>query len=215
MQRLANNSHHSFKEMLLFFKAFLKNPTHVGALAPSSRHLAIAMTSFRELSTDKVVIELGCGTGSITELILQRLPSGAKYIGIELNSECFHCLKEHFPGAVFYNGSAENMQRYMAEQNIKEVDAIISGLPWAVLPEQMQNKIFSEIVHSLTPQGVFVTFAYSHAKMMSRAMRLKRRLKASFNNVEISATVWKNFPPAFFYICRKPKKENNINTQKS
>lgn len=208
MQHLVDHSHHSLKETFLFFKAFLKNPTHVGALTPSSRYLAMRMTSFKELATAKAVIELGCGTGSITELILQRLTPGTKYIGIELNTECYRCLLKRFPQATFYNGSAEDMQRYMAEQNIQNVDAIISGLPWAVLPEQMQNKIFSEIVRTLSPQGVFVTFAYTHAKMMSRALRLKRRLKATFGNMEISSTVWRNVPPAFFYVCRNPKKES-------
>lgn len=195
----------SLKDNILFIKAFLKSPAHVGAIFPSSRALADAMTSFEELPKTKTILELGCGTGAITEAILEKISPSATYIGIELNKNCVEHLSKRFPNNTFQYGSAERIQEYLQQYHLENAEAIISGLPWAVLPEEMQNKIFDAILHNLSADGIFVTFAYSHAKYMPRARRLKHRLEKYFDKVKTSPTIWKNVPPAFFYECRYPK----------
>ncbi|NCC58385.1 MAG: methyltransferase domain-containing protein [Synergistales bacterium] len=195
-------------EGLLFLKAFLKNPSYVGALAPSSRYLADAMTDYPWLFEAKTVVELGCGTGAITECILEKIPSTATYLGIELDGDCVKHLRKRFPNRTFCHGSAEEIKKYLADMGVGSPDVVISGLPWAVLPQELQDGIISEVVDCLAPGGKFLTFAYLHAKIMPRAVRLKKHLRHCFGGVEISKTVWKNFPPAFYYICNKPKARN-------
>jgi len=55
---------------LLF--ALLRNPASTGAVLPSSRRLANAMAN-AALGADAVV-ELGAGTGPVTEALLRKLP---------------------------------------------------------------------------------------------------------------------------------------------
>ena len=196
----------SLSDAVLFFKAFLKDPCHVGAVYPSSPFLADAMTSFDDFKRCSAIVELGCGTGAITEVILKKMPTNARYFGVELNSECIALLRSRFPNVCFFHASAEHLKKYLDDQQINQVDAIISGLPWATLPVDMQDTIFKQIINSLTPKGTFVTFAYAHAKIMPRAIKFKRKLQRSFKKVIIAKTVWRNFPPAFFYVCTEPIK---------
>jgi phosphatidylethanolamine/phosphatidyl-N-methylethanolamine N-methyltransferase len=196
-------------ETLLFLKTFLKNPSHVGALAPSSRSLADAMTDFPWLFEARTVVELGCGTGAITEAILQKIPPAANYLGIELDGRCIEHLRVRFPNRAFYHGSAAEMCKYLAEQGAGAPDVIISGLPWAVLPQEVQDAIISQVVQCLAPDGMFLTFAYVHARVLPRAQRLKRQLDHCFGEVKTIRTIWKNFPPAFYYLCNEPKVDND------
>jgi predicted O-methyltransferase YrrM len=66
---------------LLF--ALLRNPASTGAVLPSSRRLANAMAS-AAVGADAVV-ELGAGTGPVTEALLRRLP-GVPLIAVELQA---------------------------------------------------------------------------------------------------------------------------------
>ena len=36
------------------------------------------------------------------------------------------------------------------------------------------------------------------------AHRFRARLRGAFEEVLVSATVWRNVPPAFVYVCRRP-----------
>jgi len=195
-------------EGLLFLKAFLKNPAYVGALVPSSRHLANAMTDYPWLFEAKTVVELGCGTGAVTEYILEKIPSTATYLGIELDGECIQHLRKRFPNQTFCHGSAAEIRKYLADRGAGAPDVVISGLPWAVLPQELQDGIISEVVDCMAPDGKFLTFAYLHARIMPRAVKLKKHLRNCFGGVEISKPVWKNFPPAFYYICDGPRARN-------
>jgi phosphatidylethanolamine/phosphatidyl-N-methylethanolamine N-methyltransferase len=39
---------------------------------------------------------------------------------------------------------------------------------------------------------------------LAAARRFRASLRATFDEVMISATVWRNLPPAFVYVCRRP-----------
>ena len=66
---------------LLF--ALLRNPASTGAVLPSSRTLANAMAN-AAVGAD-AVIELGAGTGPVTDALLRKLP-GVPLIAVELQA---------------------------------------------------------------------------------------------------------------------------------
>ena len=101
----------SLSDAFLFFKAFLKDPCHVGAVYPSSPFLANAMTNFDDFKNCSAIVELGCGTGAITEVILKKMPTNARYFGVELNSECIALLRNRFPNVCFFHASAYPLAR--------------------------------------------------------------------------------------------------------
>jgi phospholipid N-methyltransferase len=187
----------------LFLKRFLANPTLVGAVMPSSPALCREITSDINIESSEVVIELGPGTGAITDEILTVLHPRTKFIAIELDKKMYKSLRVNRPGLNIVNDSAIHLPRIMKEANIKHIDTIVSGLPWASFPEGLQLDILTVVFDSLTEGGYFTTFAYLQGLMLPAGQRFKKLLYKTFKEVKISKVVWNNFPPAIVYRCKK------------
>ena len=188
---------------ITFLREFLAAPRSVGAVWPSSPALAEAMLQPVDFAHTRALVEFGPGTGAFTRAILPRLAPGARYLGIELNHAFCVALAEAFPGIDVVEASVTRLETLLAERDIAQVDAIISGLPWASLPVSLQEEVFPMIARVLAPGGVFVTFAYLHGLWLPGARALRARLRATFGEVARSPVVWSNVPPALCLICRR------------
>jgi phospholipid N-methyltransferase len=189
-------------ERLRFLSAFLREPARVGSFVPSSPALAQAMLRGCDLRNARTVVEFGAGTGAFTRLILERIGGHTTFLAFELDDKHVRGLRQRFPGMHVYRDSAERVQKYLADHRRKKADYIISGLPWANMPVTEQERILQGVLNSLTPDGMFATFAYVHARCLPRARRFRERLEHYFGQVTTSQIVWRNFPPAFVYRCR-------------
>jgi hypothetical protein len=69
---------------LLFLRKFLRDGRRVASVAPSSRSLARAATRCVDPSTPQVIVEVGAGTGSVTECALDRCHPRSRLLAIEL-----------------------------------------------------------------------------------------------------------------------------------
>ena len=185
------------------FKHFVKKPGEIGAICPSSPFLAKTITSQIEIEKALNVVEIGPGTGVFTEKIIPKLHKDANFFVIELNKELHELFQKSFPDIKAYNNCASELSNIMKEEKIDSIDVVISGLPWASFPEQLQKDVLSTIFDALAPGGTFTTFAYLQGFLLKGAHRFKALLKETFDEVETSKTVWRNFPPAFVYRCRK------------
>lgn len=190
-------------ESLRFLREFIRRPTRVGAIAPSSRWLARTMVESGDLRKADTVVELGPGTGSFTRAILDRIAPSATFFVMEVNAEFATSLRRRFPDLTVHNDSAERLPEYLPAHGKSAVDCILSGLPWASLPMPVQEGVMSAVVESLRPGGTFATFAYLHALYLPNARRFRKRLEDLFTRVELSPVVWLNVPPAFVYRCTK------------
>jgi phosphatidylethanolamine/phosphatidyl-N-methylethanolamine N-methyltransferase len=83
----------------------------------------------------------------------------------------------------------------------EHADCVVSGLPWAIMPTELQKRIMTNVATALAPGGVFTTFAYLHSRLSPAAGRYWRLLSTLFREVRVSALVWQNVPPAFVYRC--------------
>ena len=83
------------------------------------------------------------------------------------------------------------------------MDAVLSGLPWAVFPDSLQLELLEEIKANLKPGGKFATFAYVQGMVLPAAQKFRKLLKSEFGEVHQSPIVWRNAPPAFVYRCEK------------
>jgi phosphatidylethanolamine/phosphatidyl-N-methylethanolamine N-methyltransferase len=189
------------REYLDFFRGFLSRPGATGAVAPSSRELAQTMVRPFDLKGASLVVEIGPGTGAITDVILEEIGDPSHYMGLELNPDFVRQLQARFPTATFHNGSAEDIERYVAQRNSASVDYVVSGLPWAIFGQDLQERILHGITSVLREGGGFSTFAYVHGLQLGPAKRFRKRLDGLFSKVEVSRVVWKNFPPAVAYYC--------------
>jgi phosphatidylethanolamine/phosphatidyl-N-methylethanolamine N-methyltransferase len=188
-----------------FLAAALRNPGQFGALAPSSPSLAAVIASVAPTTGAPVVVELGPGTGAMTTAIEGRLAPGARHLAIELDPRMVGFLRQAHPGLEVVEGDAVKLQALLAERGIEQADAVLSGLPWALFDDATQVSILAQVAAVIEPDGVFATFAYRTGMALAAARRFRRTLHATFAEVEITPTVWRNMPPAFVYVCRRPR----------
>ncbi|MEU1276276.1 methyltransferase domain-containing protein [Streptomyces sp. NPDC005799] len=171
-----------------------------GAVAASSGRLAAAMTHDIGLDKARLVVELGPGTGVFTEAVLRRIPPAARLVAIELNADLADRLAAtHRDGrlSVVHGAAAD-----LAEFADGPVDAVVSGLPWTVMPARTREHTLDVVAKSLAPGGRFTTFAYTHAAWTPPGRALAAALRDRFPTVERTSTVWPNVPPAFVYRAR-------------
>lgn len=191
------------------YRAFLsravRNPGKVGAVAPSSPYLASEMAGVVPTTGNPVVVEIGPGTGALSPAVNARLPEGGRHLAIELDEGMVGYLRGALPWLEVIRGDAANLEELLREAGVGQVDAVISGLPWAIFPAAAQDDILRQVGRVLSPQGALTTFAYVHALGMSGARQFRRRLDGAFDEVLTTRTVWRNLPPACSYVCRRPR----------
>ncbi|MET7335075.1 methyltransferase domain-containing protein [Nonomuraea sp. NPDC005650] len=187
-----------------FFLEFVRDPMTVGAIAPSSPALARVATAVVPRTGSPVVVELGPGTGSFTEAIQQRLAGRGRHIAVEVNPRFADRLAALHPALDVVHADATDLVTVLAQHGLRQTDVVVSGLPWAAFSEEQQRDVLSAVVATLSPHGVFTTFAYVHARWAPPARRLLRSMRSQFDEVVISRTVWANLPPALVYYCRRP-----------
>ncbi len=188
-------------EQLTFLKNFLRNPTKVGAIAPSSPGLVRMMVDWFDWETIRNVVEFGPGTGVFTESIVKKLHRDANFFAIEQSEELVQATRQRCPNAKVYHDSVINVRQLCQQESMPHVDAVICGLPWASFSDSLQNEIMTAMLDVLPPGGRFATFAYWQGLALPAGVRFSRRLRDSFASVQRSPTVWKNLPPAFVYRC--------------
>lgn len=201
MQATGSRSGH----MRRFLREFWIRPQMVGAVAPSSRALALRMLEGLELESARAVVEFGPGTGSVTEQVIPKLGRGTRFVAIERSPEMVSVMQDRFPSVRLYEDSAGNVEEICRREGIEPgtVDCIISGLPFAAFPPALQVEIIDAALRVLSPGGRFVTFAYYVAHLKSAGRSFRKLLEEKFQHVDRSRGVLLNTPPAFVYRCVK------------
>ena len=182
---------------------FLLHPVWVGAIAPSSRELALRMVRWIDWECAGTVVEYGPGTGAFTAQILQCKRPGTAFFAVELNSQFAATLARRFPDVTILQDSVANIEALCRQQGVSEVDVIVCGLPWAAFSDREQTTYLEAMMRVLKPGGHFATFAYLPGMVLPAARRFRRKLRSFFVEVQVSPTVWLNIPPAFVYRCRR------------
>jgi phospholipid N-methyltransferase len=188
-------------EHLLFLRAMLRNPRSVGAIAPSSRHLARRMVM--GIGGAEQIVELGPGTGAFTREIVNRLGPGGRVLAVETNRSFVERLLRAWPQVDCVCASAETLPALASARGISGVDHIISGLPFASLPAATTRRILDGVHETLRVGGTFTTFQYVHAYGMPAAAGFRRELSARLGSEPHSALVVRNIPPALVLTWRR------------
>ncbi|MGH3881777.1 MAG: class I SAM-dependent methyltransferase [Pseudonocardiaceae bacterium] len=192
------------RHLVAFLAAVLRSPATMGAVAPSSSHLAARLAAVVPRVGEPVVVELGPGTGSATTAIEHRLAGRGRHVAVEIDLVLAEHLRAEHPDVEVLVGDAAELERLLAEHQVPAVDAVVSGLPWSLISAGAQRAIVDATARSLCPGGSFTTLAYVHALRMTPARRFRALLGEVFDEVLTTRTVWWNLPPAVTYVCRRP-----------
>jgi phospholipid N-methyltransferase len=184
-------------ENIQFLQAFIKNPLKVGAIAPSSPELASKMIAGIVPDKNDVVLELGVGTGAITKFLQEIVPDDRSYLGIELDGNLVRSLKTKFPDLKIVRGNACDLEKIHQKSGLGKVGHIICCLPFVSLPNEVGEKILSEIDKFMQQGCVFRTFQYAHGYYMPSAIKLREFMRNRYGKAKRSPLIVKNVPPAY------------------
>lgn len=179
-----------------FLIEYLKSPRTVGAVAPSSKKLAEKMAGDIDFETARCIVEYGPGTGVFTETLMKKIRKHTSLLLIEYNEEFCKQLEERYSdysNVIVINDSAENIDKHLKKYGVKEVDYVVSGLPFASLPKSMSNKILKKTKEILRHNGMFITFQYTLLK--------KGYIGSYFKDISLERVIL-NLPPAYVLKCQ-------------
>jgi phospholipid N-methyltransferase len=150
----------ALRERIAFLRGFVAHPQQVGSVIPSSHVLEQRLVRSARLLRARCVVELGPGTGGTTRAFLKAMPANAHLLAIELNEDFAARLRATIrdPRLAVVHGSAEFIDRFLAEQGLPAPDAVISGIPFSTMPRDVADRIAAAIARVLAPGGRFVAY---------------------------------------------------------
>lgn len=186
----------------VLFREFLRAPTQVATLTASSDALVAAMLAPLPLDGAPVVVELGPGTGRVTDALHERLGGQGRQVAVELSPVLARRLAARHPAVTVVNGDAGQLPMLLRERGIGSVDVVVSLLPWMAYANAPIPALAAAV---LGPAGTFAQVSLAPLKWMAPARRQERDIAARFIDFTISATVWANFPPARVLVACRPR----------
>jgi phosphatidylethanolamine/phosphatidyl-N-methylethanolamine N-methyltransferase len=210
------------KSQIAFFRQFRKRFETTGAIAPSSRFLARSMVRFLSARNPEVpvrVLEIGPGTGPVTNEIVQTLRPGDVFDLVELNGEFVAFLKSRFSTESAWQ--AVQLQSTIYQQPVQDFettepyDFVISGLPLNNFPADLVSRISQAYLRLLKPGGVLSYFEYMYVRPVRRRVTVgqdRQRIASIDNTLRTLCehyriqrdNIWINIPPAWVQHLRKP-----------
>ncbi len=176
-----------------FFRTWVENPLRTGAVSPSGRHLARAMTAEVEARFPGPIIELGPGTGAVTRALLERGLDAERITAIEYNPAFARLLATRFPSVKVVIGDA-----YALEETLSaapgSLGAVVSSLPLFTKPAPERLRLIEQAMRLLAPGAPFIQFSYALVPPVP-AVGGRWTLKAS-------DWVLRNLPPARVWTYR-------------
>ena len=183
-----------------FLGTLVKEPLSVGALAPSSRRLANHMVA--DIVPGSRVIELGAGTGALTQAILACGVAPADLLVIEQNEAFSEMLRKRFSGVTVITGNALGLNQH-AGALAGPADFVVSGLPLLLFTPGRKLRLLYQVFSVLTAQGAFHQFTYGGRCPVERAVLRRLSLEA-----KLLRFTPMNLPPAFVYRLQRRRQTN-------
>lgn len=173
----------------LFVREALANPRDMGAVVPSSPTLARRMARLVDPHQEGLVIELGAGTGVVTEALILRGIPFQRLIAIERSTALAGHLRARFPGLRVVCGDAANLRQLLRKcgSNLGSgAHQIVSSLPLRSIPASKVRDILGEIAVLVRGGGHWIQYTYALAHRQPPDGFVRQN----------SILVWKNVPPA-------------------
>lgn len=181
-------------ETLLFASNFLRHPSMLGSIIPSSRFLVDQVLEPIDWGRARVIVEYGPGVGTFTGEILRRMRGDARLVAIETNRDFVRFLERALPDPRLHvvHDSAAEVQAVLGRLSLPAPRYIISGIPLGSMPDPVRIDIALKSRAALEPGGAFLVYQFT-----ARALPA---LKRAFDDVRRSFER-RNFPPAQLFLC--------------
>jgi phosphatidylethanolamine/phosphatidyl-N-methylethanolamine N-methyltransferase len=195
VQRKTRSGSEKFDHEARFLRSWIERPLLTGAVTPSGRVLARMMASFVDPNTPGPVIELGPGTGPVTDALIQRGIEQERLVLVEFNPDFCKLLHRRFPRATIIQGDAYDIRRTLGDVLREPAAATVSSLPLFTKPVEARLALLRETQGLMQPGAPFVQFTYAMVPPIPK--------RPDEFSAKGSSRVWLNLPPARVWSYRK------------
>jgi phosphatidylethanolamine/phosphatidyl-N-methylethanolamine N-methyltransferase len=178
-----------------FLRSWIEKPLHMGAVMPSGRVLARTMAQYVDVNSRGPVVELGPGTGAITNALIDHGVDQKRLVLVEYNPGFCALLRDRYPHAKVVQGDAYTLRDSLWDVLSVPASAVVSGLPLVTKPMLTRLKLIRDAFLALAPGAPFVQFTYSVAPPIPKSL--------PGVSTEASERIWMNLPPARVWVYRK------------
>ena len=179
-----------------FIKTWIDNPVLTGAVSPSGRFLSRMMARAVDPHGIGPIVELGPGTGPITQALLKRGVKPSRLLLVEFDGSFCRLLRQRFPGVKVVQADAYALREGVHTILGEPAAAVVSSLPLLNKPDVQRLSLLEDAFSLMAPDGRFVQFTYGMHSPVPRDA-------AADYEAEVSAPVWFNLPPARVWIYRR------------
>jgi phosphatidylethanolamine/phosphatidyl-N-methylethanolamine N-methyltransferase len=178
-----------------FIRSWIEKPLSTGAVMPSGKLLARTMARQVDIETPGPIIELGPGTGPVTEALVAQGVDPARLVLVEFNPVFCRMLRSRYPDATVVQGDAYRLKHLLGSLMREPAAAVVSGLPLFTKPLRTRLRLISDSFGLLSPGAPFIQFTYAVVSPIPRTLP----------GVQSRATerIWLNLPPAQVWVYRK------------
>ncbi|MER2269671.1 class I SAM-dependent methyltransferase [Methylobacterium oxalidis] len=181
-----------------FLRSWFERPLVTGAVTPSGKMLARTMASYVDPRVEGPVVELGPGTGPVTEALIRRGLAPERLVLVEFNPGFCELLRRRFPGVTVIQGDAYNIRHTVGDLLRRPAAATISSLPLFTKPLDQRLDLLNSAHDLMVPGSPFVQFTYAVVPP------IPARCEAGSYTASRSNRVWLNLPPARVWVYRRP-----------
>ncbi|MDF2811860.1 MAG: phospholipid methyltransferase [Microvirga sp.] len=186
-----------FQDEARFLRLWLERPLAIGAVMPSSKALARTMASYVDPRIPGPVVELGPGTGPVTDALIRRGVAQDRLILVEFNPEFCQLLKRRFPKATIIQGDAYDLAETLSGILQEPAAATVSSLPLFTKPMDHRLELLEAAQAVMHPDAPFIQFTYAVVPPIPA--------RSGSHRARGSNRVWRNLPPARVWVYNKVK----------
>ncbi len=181
----------------LFLQEWLSSPRQIGAILPSSRQLAMAMAQWLPPEKDCYALELGPGTGVVTEALFERGLPQERLVAVERSAKMAELLRNRFPRARIIAGDAFELEDLIRQhpEVAGKIGVVFSSLPLLNFEPEMADRLARSIKALLPDNGKLIQWSYHIGNRQPKA--------AEHFQYVASHLIWLNIPPARISVYKK------------
>lgn len=178
-----------------FIRSWVESPLKTGAVTPSGPVLSRRIAEFAEVDRPGDVLELGPGTGVVTQALIERGVDPARLIAVEYNPDFCELLEKRYSDLAVVQGDAYDLRQTLAHIGPGSLASIVSSLPLFTRPPAERRAFLLDALELLQPGAPFVQFSYALVPPVP--------VEKGLFSVSVSDWILMNLPPARVWIYRK------------
>ncbi len=182
-------------DVIRFLRSFVTAPMRTGAQWPSGKALSRAMADPVDLSVPGPIVELGPGTGVVTEALLARGIPPERLTMIEFSPQFVKLLGQRYPKVRLIHGDAYALADHVRRLGLAPPAAVVSSLPLLTQPPARRLDLLRTALRIMNPDGVFVQFTYFRDSPIP--------IDGTGIATSVSQRIWLNIWPALVYSYRR------------